>query len=714
MQPLSEHQILVFFIQLLVLLGVARALGALMRRVGQPAVVGELAAGLLLGPSVFGVVAPDLFGSFLPADDPVQGALLQSVAWVGVALLLVVTGFETDLGLLRHLGRQTLFVSAGSIVVPLAVTFGFALLLPGDFLSADVNRSTFALFIALSMSISALAVIGKILGELGLMRRNVGQVSLASAMANDLVGWLLLGTFVGLVHDGGFNLGGLLLTLAAIGVFLGLMLTVGQRLVDGALRRARSYDVTVAPLTVILVVAFASGVVTQYIGVEAVLGAFVAGVVVVRSRYLTDGARESLESLTAAFFAPLFFATAGLRVDLSVMTAATAAWVVAAIVVAMLAKSAGAFLGGLVAALAPRENLAVAVGLNARGTLEIVVATVALSLGVFSQTAYTLVIVLAMTTSLLTPALLRLVLRRLEPGAEEAARLEREAVLGASVIASTRQALLPTRGGANSLLAARMLDMALQPATAVTVLTVGAGDGEGDSAERANIAASEVAACFHGRTTERINRPPGDAAEAICTEAALGYGLVAVGMTEGYRGTHAISTTLRDVLASCPVPMLFVKTGVGLDPHTEQLPFRRILVPATGTKVGQAAQEIAFTLAARLDAAVDVVHVVSRPDQVEPMPVGAPGDSAQRVLSEARSLAAKYGRRVTPIQRTSPSVGMELALTAHERDADVLVLGAKVRTSAGQPFLGHGVEYLLEHSEQTVIAVVFPEAPDGE
>ncbi len=716
MTSLSEHQLLVFFLQLVVLVGVARGLGGLLRRAGQPAVVGELAAGLLLGPSVLGRVAPGLFGFLFPFDDPVQTGLLLAVSWIGVALLLVATGFETDLELLRRLGRSSALVAAGSIVVPLVVAFGFATLLPASFVGPEATRTTFAMFIAVSLSISALAVMAKILGDLELLRRNVGQVSLAAAMANDLTGWILLGTVAGIVHEGGFDPLGVAATVAAIAVFLAAMLTLGQRLSDTALRRVRQGSGGVpAGLTVTIGIAMAAGVVTQLIGVEAVLGAFVAGIVLGRSRYQSDEVRTALESMTAAFFAPVFFATAGLRVDLGLLARDGAAWwALAAIALAVGAKTAGAFAGGRLGGLPARENLAVAVGLNARGTLEIVVATVALSLGVFTPVSYTVVIVLAMTTSMTTPPVLRRVLSRMEAGPEEAARLEREAVLDASVIANTRTALLPTRGGANSLLAARLLDASLQADTTVAICTVGAdGDGAMNSGDDA---AREAAARFADRATERITAVAPDAAAAICAEAALGYGLVAVGMNEGFSGGHTISTTLRGLLSACPVPLLLVKAGRDLDPDADGLPFRRIMVPATGTKVGQAAQEVAYTLAERLDAGVDVVHVVSRPDRLpEPAMVGAAGDTVVGMLAEAQTLASKFGRDVNPLTRNGPSVGMELAITAHETGADLLVLGAKVRSYSGQPFLGHGIEYLLEHAEQTVVVVVFPaQLADGE
>jgi Kef-type K+ transport system membrane component KefB/nucleotide-binding universal stress UspA family protein len=711
LDPLTDHQLLIFWLQLLVLVATARGLGGLMKRIGQPAVVGELAAGLLIGPSVLGRVAPGVFEYLFPVD-PVNSGLLLSVSWIGVALLLVVTGFETDLKLLARLGRSSLTVSIGSLLVPLVFGYVLGTMLPDIFYGENGTRVTFAAFMGVALSISALPVVAKILMDMNLMRRNIGQVIVAAGMANDLIGWILLGTLAGVVTSGAVEIGKLATTVGAMALFIVGMLTIGQRVVDAALRRARQgSSQAVSGFTVAILAMLAAGSLTQALHVEAVLGAFVAGIVLGRSRYQSEEVTHTIEVATHSFFAPVFFATAGLFVDLGLLAdPTTALWAGAVVAVGAAAKLIGSYAGARIGGMTGREGLAVGVGLNARGAIEIVIATVGLSLGVLNPRSYTVVVVLAMSTSMMAPPLLRAVLRRVQTGGEETARLEREAVMESSVVANTRTALLPTRGGANSVLAARVLEVSLQPDTAVTVLTVH-GENEDDAANRADIAAREAGEHFTDRKTERLDRLSDDPAGAICNEAKLGYGLVAIGMTENYAGGHTMSPVLSKLLSECTVPILLVKGGRDLDPHAHALPFQRIMVPAIGTKVGQAAQEIAYTLAERVDAQVDVVHVVSRPDRV-PEPVTVPptaqDDSVSGMLEEARSLASKFGREVNALTRNGPSVGMELAITADEEGADLLVLGAKVRSYSGQPFLGHGIEYLLEHSDQTVIVVVFP------
>lgn len=714
MTPLEEHQLLVFWVQLAVLVAVARGLGGLMRRIGQPAVVGELAAGLFLGPSLLGRVAPDVYGWLFPVD-PVQSGMLLSVAWVGVVLLLVITGFETDLDLLRQLGRQAVLVSTGSLVVPLLFGFAVGWQMPAVFIGDAGDRLTFAMFAGIALSISALPVIAKILMEMGLMRRNLGQVMIAAGMANDLVGYMLLGAVAGMVTAGGFEFLDLGVSLVLMVAFIALALTVGQRATDRALRVARRGEQgLLTSFTVVLLVALTGAAVAQAIGMEAVLGALFAGIVMGRSRYLRPEATHALDTLTNSFVAPVFFATAGLFVDLGLLAdPQVALWAVLVLLAAAASKVLGSYIGARLSRLGRLEGLAIGVGLNARGALQVVIATVGLGLGVLNTASYTVVMVTAIATSMMAPPLLRPLLRRFEVSPGERARLDREEMLAGSVIANARTALLPTRGGENSILAGRLLDLSLQADTTIAIYTV---HDTAQVSPDASAAAEELGERLRHRKLERIDRRASDAAEAIRTEASLGYGLVGLGMTQASQ--YAPSEALRRLLAESTVPILLVRHGADLDPHVEELSFRRVVVPAIGTHAGRAAQEIAFTCAGRTGADVTVVHVVTRPDR-PPAGFGVEGqliarDSVAGLLEEASNLAARFGCDVGTVSRVGASAGTEIVSAAADVSADLIVLGARVRTQGDEPFLGHGVEYVLEHAPQTVLTLILPSgSPDG-
>ncbi len=721
LEPLTEHHLLLFWAQFALLLAVARGMGYLFRRAGQPSVVGELGAGLILGPSVFGRFLPEQAGWLFPGSG-LGSAPILTVAWVGVALLLVETGFETDLGLLRRLGRKAAAVSVGSLVVPMAMGFALGWFMPASpFMGEAASRFTFAAFIAVAMSISALPVVARILTELDLMRRNIGQVTVAAAMVNDLVGWVLLGTLVGIVTSGALAVGQSLITVGAVVLFFVFAFTIGQRLTDRALRIARQVSAGLSgPLTTTFMVVLIAAVITQAIGVEAVLGAFVAGIVLGRSPYQRDEVRRLIELMSAAVFAPIFFATAGIYVDLgSIASRSGVLWAVAIIVVASVGKLAGSYAGARLGAMSHGEGLALGVGLNARGAMEIVLATIAFAVGVFSQDAYTLIVLMAMATSLIAPPLLRRTLRDVRPEGEEAGRLEREEILATSVIASTARALLPTRGGQNSRLAADALDLLLQPDASISVLTV-----HDPSRPEADCSCQEV---LDGVWEEDPDRPVerrridgSDAAAAILDEAELGYGLVALGVTEEFRETHELSNVLRQLISRTPVPLLLVRHGT--DPQAGISGSRRILVPATGVRHGRAAEEVGAVLAARLDAQLDLVHVVARSDREEqtrrprsPLVLASRSsavDAAQSLLQQAIGRAERFGAPVARgIVVTGAAASEELLAAGRDLRSDLLVLSAHSRAVEGRPFLGHGTEYLLEHAPQTVLAVIFPPDP---
>lgn len=731
LEPLTEHDLLLFWAQLLVLLFVARGLGLLVQRFGQPAVVGELAAGLLIGPSVFGRLAPGAAEWLFPGG-PTESAPILAVAWLGVGFLLVLTGYETDLKLLSNLGRQAAAVSVGSLVVPLVVGFLVGMGMPALFRGEGIERLLFAAFIAVAMSISALPVVARVLGELGLMRRNVGQITVAAAMVNDLVGWLLLGTLSGIVVSGGFQLVDTVVTVIAVGAIFVGALTIGQRLVDGLLRRALAVEAapTATAFTAAMLVVFALATLTQAIGVEAVLGAFLAGIVLGRSRYRRQEIEETISLISTSVVAPIFFATAGIYVDLGRLAdPQVMLWGVIVLAAAMVTKLVGTYLGGRVAGLPTSQSYAIGIGLNARGAMEIVLATIAFSLAVFNEASYTVIVLMAMVTSMLAPPLLRRSLRGLTPTGEEAERLEREEVLAASVIANTNAALVPTRGGHNSQLAGRIIDRILKDEARVTVMTVHRHDDDG-AACRCDEVLAEVAGVFGpDRAVEQRRAMAEDAAGAILAEARLGHGLIVLGMTEEFRDTHELSQTLRDVMVRTSVPVLLVRHGTA-EHNVGERRARRILVPAVGTRAGRAAEEVGFAIARSDDASVELVHVVSRLDRSDDGPVSSersgslrvrrPASAIERsrdatgdVLAASMRRAERFGVRAAGHLRGGTTAAEELLQVADQVHADLLVISAEVRTADGVLFLGHGTEYLLEHADQTLIVVLFPDTEDG-
>jgi nucleotide-binding universal stress UspA family protein len=486
--------------------------------------------------------------------------------------------------------------------------------------------------------------------------------------------------------------------------------TLGQRGVDALLRAARVREVaTSSLLTIFLVVALVGSVITHAVHLEAVFGAFIAGIVLGRSRYYDEEVSEHLQSMALGFFAPLFFATAGLRVDLGVLAEpGVAVWGAIVVVVATLSKFTGALIGSRLARLATREGFALAVGLNARGAVEIVLATVGLSLGVLNERSYALVVLMAVVTSVMAPPLLRAVLRDWAGSEEEQERLARERALGGNVLVRPGRILLPSHGGPNSVLAARIVDAAWPQGIDASVLAAGADVPESD--------VKEVLAAFERRTARLERVASGEPLAAILSHARLGYGAIALGATDTKQAGALISPLVDDLLAASPLPVLMVRRGQKADARAP-LAFRRILVPSAGKQTGRAAQEVAFSLARQLGGRALIAHVVTTPSarralrlwRLESNPAQAAAvEAAERVVAEARARAAEMGASAEAEIKTAVSVPEALLALARAQAVDLVVLAASLRQFSGRPFLGHGVEYLLEHCESTVLVVTLP------
>ncbi|MFJ6842726.1 cation:proton antiporter [Streptomyces griseoluteus] len=421
---IGHGEVLVLLVQIGVLLTLAVGLGRLAARLNLPAVVGELVAGVLLGPSLLGTAFPAVSQWLLPRE-PEQMHLLSAVAQLGALLLVGVSGAHIDLGLLRRERRAVAWVSAGSVLLPLALGVGLGFLLPASLLGSNGDRPTFALFIGVAIAVSALPVIAKTLLDMGLMHRNVGQLIIGAAAVSDILGWLLL-SVVSAMATAGFRAGVLARSVAALLLVLALTAFVARPLIGRLLRRTErsGNGDTGLSVTVVLIVLAAAG--THALGMEPILGAFLCGTVI---GSLGGGGRRHLHAMrpfVMAVLAPLFLATAGLQVDLSALRRPPV--LLAALVtllVAVGAKCAGGYLGARLGRLGHDEAVAIGAGLNARGVVEIVLASVGLNIGVLNSASYTVVVLVAIVTSVMAPPILRRTTGRMAQTAVETRR-ERE------------------------------------------------------------------------------------------------------------------------------------------------------------------------------------------------------------------------------------------------------------------------------------------------
>ena len=386
-----------FLAQLVAIIAVTRLVGGLATRVGQPRVVGEIAAGLLLGPSLLGRVAPE-FSAWLfpPATFPV----LLAVSHVGLLFFMFLVGLHLDLGLLRASGRTALVTSPVSIVVPLILGIAVAGVIRPTFAPA-VSPVAFALFMGLALSVTAFPVLARILEERGLTDTRVGVVAIACAAVDDVTAWCLLAGVTAYVRatSGSASFAVTLMLLAAFAAAMGWLLPPLLRRVLG--------PSPMAFLPVAVLCLLASAAVTEAIGVHALFGAFLAGLSMPRRADLRRALEASLEAVTTVVLLPLFFASTGLRLDLGWLSG-RAAW--AAFGLILLAAVGGKLGGSMLAAratgMAWPEATALGVLLNTRGLVELVILGAGLELGVLTAPVYSMMVLMALvTTAMATPVL---------------------------------------------------------------------------------------------------------------------------------------------------------------------------------------------------------------------------------------------------------------------------------------------------------------------
>ncbi|HEU5019909.1 MAG TPA: cation:proton antiporter, partial [Pseudolabrys sp.] len=448
---------LLFVGQLVVLMLVGRLLGEAMLRIKQPAVMGQLLAGLVLGPSVLGALFPDFQHMLFPSAKE-QKAMLDAVAQFGILMLLLLTGMETDLKLVRESGRASVSASISGIIIPFVCGVALGELLPDSMLPDPSKRLITSLFLGTALSIASVKIVATIIRDMNFMRRTVGQVILASAIIDDTIGWMITAVIFSLALQGQIDVLGVTRSVLGTLVFMGVSLTVGRRIVFTIIRWVNDTFVSdFAVVTAILLIMGAMAIITDLIGVHTVLGAFVAGILVGESPILTKHIDEQLRGLIVAFFMPVFFGTAGLSADLTILgDPALLALTGGLIVIASAGKFSGAFLGGKLGGLTGRESLALGTGMNARGSTEVIVATIGLSMGALSDNLYSMIVTMAIVTTMAMPPTLRWALSRLPMRTHEKERLAREEMEAKGFVPNIERLLLAVDDSANGQFATRI------------------------------------------------------------------------------------------------------------------------------------------------------------------------------------------------------------------------------------------------------------------
>ncbi len=412
MHYLDESHILLFLLQLIVLLGVARIFGALCEEAGIPALAGEILAGVVLGPTLFGRLAPGAQAWLFP-HDAVQSTMLETVSWLGVFFLLLASGFHVDVGHALKSGKASLLIGIVGVVVPIVVGAPVFAMLDPSLMGEAARRGSFAMFLGVAGSITAISVVARALGDLGLSRTPEGNLALSACAVNDLFGWLLFTIVMSVATATELVPTQLALTiLGAIG-FVGVCIFIGSRVIGLAASGVQHTRLSQPAAIQALVVGagLVCGAATQWLGIHAILGFFIAGTMAGTAQGVSDEMRESLSDTMHAVFVPLFFATLGLKIDfIEGMDIAVAALFTA---VAVGGKFIGAWLGARMGGVPQGRSVLMGLIFMPGGAMEIVVATLALELKLIEQTVFVAIVFAALLSSIAAGPLIGMQARKL-------------------------------------------------------------------------------------------------------------------------------------------------------------------------------------------------------------------------------------------------------------------------------------------------------------
>ena len=411
----------IFLTQIIIIIAAARLVGSVLRKLGQPRVVGEMLAGLMLGPSLLGAVAPAAYAWLFPVGTV---RFLSALSQTGIVLFMFLIGLELNVREIVRRSRESFVVSHASIAVPMFAGGALAFVFYRQFAIAGMPFPTFALFLGCAMSITAFPVLARILRDSSLANSAFGSMAIGCAALADVSAWIILAFVISLAHGNAVGIAALGHTAIGIALYLLVMTTVVRKFLKMICRgrassEARSDALTQNQLGIVLLVVLASAVTTELLHIHAIFGAFIAGVVMPKNEGMNETIRKRFGDLLSILLLPLFFAYAGLRTNVGAI-ATLSNWLAcgAIIGVAVFSKIGGCLAAGRATGMSWRTAGALGVLMNARGLMELVLLTIGLQLGIITPLLFTIMVIMAIATTLMAaPLFTRLMARQNDIGA---------------------------------------------------------------------------------------------------------------------------------------------------------------------------------------------------------------------------------------------------------------------------------------------------------
>ena len=741
--------------EVLLLLVTGRLLGEVMQRLGQPSLMGTLLAGIILGPSLFGWLWPEAQHFLFPKNETQKG-MIDGLSQIGILMLLLLTGMETDLRLVRKSGTAAIAVALCGIAFPFACGFLLGQLGPA-ILFGSGSRLVPSLFLGTALSISSVKIVAMVVREMNFMRRGLGQLIVTTAIMEDTCGWVIIAITFGIASGGtagsGLDWLNLAKSVGGVALFLLFCFTAGRWLVFSIIRWVNDTFRSDFPvITAILVIMGVLAEMTHLLGVRTVLGAFMAGVLIGESPILTGHIQTQLRGMITAFFMPVFFGMSGLAADLTILKDwSLAGLTVLLVAIASIGKFSGAFFGALLGRLSWREGIALGCAMNARGSTEVIVASIGLSMGALSQTLYTMIVTMALITTMAMPPMLRWALAGLPMSKDEEIRLAREMIDTKGFLPRLERLLLAADESRVGRMAARLAgliagargmpvtllrlesDMRLPPHEEKSVADAEAKDrppahaqetGSKDETHKeitgaqsrtespedlksdplakevkagAKASAAKMIADDAEPDPEKVHltaRVPVDTpAEVVKDEARKGYDMLFIGLDHSVEPDGGFVPQVDQLAAGFEGPlMVLANEGEKVLRRTS-----RILVPVNGSAQSRRAAEIAFAIARATGVRVETLFVSQTDGQTRTRL------REERVLKDMAELGQRYDVPVTTrISQRAAAAGA--ILTEAKRGFSMVVMGVSARPGE-ELFFGNTVTAVLKEWKAPILLV---------
>ncbi len=729
MHGAAAHSEALFLFQIVLLVVVGRLFGELMVRIGQPSIMGQIIGGILLGPSVLGYFAPGVEAAIFPQLDA-QKSMTEAVAQLGILFLLLLAGMETDLGLAMRLRRSAASISLAGIVIPFTCGFILGEMMPQHLVPNPDQRIVTSLFMGTALAISSVKIVATVVREMDFLRRNIGQLIVASAIIDDTIGWVVIAFTFSLAKSGTVDLASIGTSVFGTLVFMVVSFTIGRRLVFEIIRVTNdNFKSDLPVLSAIIAIMGAMAMMTDMIGVHTVLGAFVAGILVGESPILTRQIDTQLRGLTTALFMPVFFGLTGLKTDIGVLFERDALLLtLGLIVVASIGKFGGAFVGARLSGLTRAEALALGSGMNARGSTEVIIATIGLSVGVLNEQLFSAIVAMALVTTMAMPSMLRWALRRLPLREEEETRLLKEDFEAASFLNRFERPLLAVDLSSGGDLAGRLAaSFALARGTPLTVVNVQEGDEKTPSPQAAEADAGqetrERTEAFATRLRESAAKPKAGDDEATKAESIhittrhrdgaevtdvlkeseeKGHDLLFVGVDPVSSESGGFSRRVSRLVSAFAGTVAIVISREGRTPVGDN--DLRILIPISDTERSIRAVEFGCALARPAGAAVSVIYILE-PNEAQQRPRFGREESGHAAAFERiDEISSQTGVKITKTLQEGNSA--EVAVLRHARRGryNLLVVGVSRRTGERLSY-GRIADTLLDTADRSIVFV---------